>query len=83
MIEQSANHVHPTTRPPSTSVNQCTPRNTRLDETATAIAAATPARTAFTVSDRPRPSSSANAAYVAAAAVACPDGNEVPAKPVS
>ena len=66
-----------------TSVNQCTPRSTRLVATAAAIPAAPAASATFARLGFPMPHNSAIAANVAAAVVACPDGNDDPEKPVS
>ena len=66
-IEHSANHAHPSARPPNTSENQCTSRSTREHATATPIATAPPKSTACARRPRPRPINSATAAQNAAA----------------
>ena len=68
-IEHSANQPQPRARPPITSVSQCTPSSTRDAATAIAMNTAAPASSDCTLRDRPRPSTSANAAKHAAAPV--------------
>ena len=62
-------------------MNQCTPRNTRVAATVAATPHATAAAMVLVRFERPRVAINATAASVAAAAVECPDGNDVPAKP--
>ena len=82
-MEQSANHAHPRAKPPSTSVSQCTPSITLVQAMPVARPTASPAATALTLRERPRPISRANAARQAAAATAWPDGNDGPLNPVN
>ena len=82
-MDHKANQAQPTASPARTSVNQCTPSRTLVPATATATATAKPASAARARRLRRRPRSKAITAKVAAAEVACPEGNEDDEKPVS
>src|SRR5690242_15189710 len=77
-IAQIANQPHPKARPATTSESQWTPRRTRLHATATAMATATPAMNARIGGPRRRASTSAAAAYRAAAVAEWPLGKDGP-----
>ena len=77
-IAQIANHAHPNASPAMTSESQWTPSITRLHATATATAAAAPAMRARVRGGRRRATTSATAAYSAAAVAEWPLGNDGP-----
>src|SRR6188768_2179695 len=82
-IEHSPNQAQPSSSPARTSVVQCTPNATRVAATATAMATAIPRAIARPNRGRPRASTNATHAQVAAAATEWPEGNDVPENPVS